>query len=274
MGKVRPIIVKIIEIVKQPYMRILPGQLAFFTLMSLIPLAALIGSVANYFSLSLDSIKEITTNLLPMDLSILFTRGNINGTKGLTFNILIFFFAAFILASKGMHSVIITSNEIYKYKDEGFILRRIKAVAMTFVLVALLFFIMAAMVIGDQLGELIVEYGSNKKLAEILTNIFNYTKIPLSIIVIYFNIKRLYQMAPDTKMSSVITKYAAIFTTVVWAIGTEIYSIYVKFFSNYNVFYGSISNIIILMIWLYFLAYIFVLGMGISTINIEDLKKK
>lgn len=272
MKKVRPLVTKVIDIVKRPYMRILPGQLAFFTLMSLIPLFALIGSVTNYFSLSLDSLHDFTTYLLPVDLANLFTQGSIAGARGLNFNILAFFLAAFILASNGMHSVIITSNEIYNYEDEGFIARRIKAIAMTFVLVALLFFLLAVIVLGDSVADLIYNCISNKTLASVLRNLFKFIKIPLSIVIIYLNVRSLYRMAPDTKASNMVTKYAAIFTTISWSLGTEIYAIYVKFFSNYNLFYGSISNILILMIWLYYLAYIFVLGMALSTINPDDLK--
>ncbi len=274
MKKARPLIEKVIDIVKRPYMRILPGQLAFFTLMSLIPLVALIGSIANYFSLSLDSLHDISSSLLPMDLATLFTQNMPTNGEGLNFNILAFFLAAFILASNGMHSVIVTSNEIYKYKDEGFIARRIKAIAMTFVLVALLLFLLAVIVLGDSIVELIYEYSSNKSLANALGTIFKFLKIPLSLVVMYFNVKSLYNMAPDNKTANVASKYAAIFTTASWAVGTEIYAIYVKFFAKYNLFYGSVSNILILMIWLYFLAYIFVLGMALSTITSEDLKEK
>ena len=43
-----------------------------------------------------------------------------------------------------------------------------------------------------------------------------------------------------------------------------IYSYYVTNISNYNLFYGSLSNIIVLMLWIYFLAYILVFVMAIN----------
>ena len=49
---------KVISLIKRPEMRILPGNLAFFFVMSLIPIVALIGVVASKFSISFDSIKE------------------------------------------------------------------------------------------------------------------------------------------------------------------------------------------------------------------------
>ena len=48
-------------------------------------------------------------------------------------------------------------------------------------------------------------------------------------------------------------------------IATEIYSIYVDVFARYNIFYGSLSNILILLLWVYILAYIFMLGMALNS---------
>ena len=81
----------------------------------------------------------------------------------------------------------------------------------------------------------------------------------------------IYAMAPDEEVPTKDNLLGPFFTTVLWIFGTEIYSIYVKYFSNYNLFYGSISNIIILMIWVYYLAYVFVLGMAISATSDKEL---
>ncbi len=268
MEQVRKFLKKAINIISRPYMRILPGQLAFFCIMSLIPLLALIGAIANYFSLSFDSIKEIT-DFLPIDIFNLFTS-NIYG-EGLNFNIVVFFVSTFLLASNGTYSVIITANEIYNCHDEDIISKRIKAIAMTFVFVGLFFFLLAVTVFGDYFFQFLSQISLNKKAVTFIYSCFNYLKVPLSIVLIYFNIKGLYKMLPNKELSNKSTTYAALFTTIVWIIGTEIYSIYFKFFSNYNLFYGSISNIIMLMVWVYFLAYVFVLGMALSaTYDIDN----
>lgn len=59
------------------------------------------------------------------------------------------------------------------------------------------------------------------------------------------------------------------FTSAAWIIVTQIYSWYIENFSNYATFYGSISNILILMMWLYFISYIFVLGMALNVTKYE-----
>ena len=45
---------------------------------------------------------------------------------------------------------------------------------------------------------------------------------------------------------------------------SEIYSFYIEKLSNYSLFYGSISNVIILLLWVYILSYVYVVGMIIN----------
>ena len=52
MEQVRGFFKKVIKYITKPEMRVLPGQLAFFTVISLIPLLALVGTIAGYFSVS------------------------------------------------------------------------------------------------------------------------------------------------------------------------------------------------------------------------------
>ena len=196
MEEVGNFIKQAIELVKKPYMRTLPGQLAFFTLMSLIPLIAVIGSLANTFSLSLDMVENTISNL-PMDLTYLFSNPTTITAKGLNFNMVIFFITAFLLASNGMHSVIITANEIHEKEDEGMLARRLKAIAMTFVVVGLLFFLIIYSVFGNLIFTVLNESVNNIFVLAITTLCFKYLKIPIILIFIFINLKQLYKMVPD-----------------------------------------------------------------------------
>ena len=60
------------------------------------------------------------------------------------------------------------------------------------------------------------------------------------------------------------TNKGALFTTICWILATEIFAFYVETFAKYDVFYGSISNILVLLLWIYLLSYIYVLGMVIN----------
>lgn len=272
MERVRKVFKNIIEVIKKPEMRVLPGQLAFFFVISLIPLIALIGAIAAKFSISIETVKESIMGVIPSGVADVLLSA-INGER-LNFNIIVFFFSAFILASNGPHSMIITSNEIYKIKSRDIVSRRIKAIMMTVVLVSLLLFLLVVPVFGNSIFGILKEYSKNQTAVDALYTVYKILKYPISIVLVYLNIKLLYVLAPDKKIESNSTTQGAIFTTISWIIATEIYSIYVGKFSKYNIFYGSISNILILLLWVYILSYIFVLGMAFNAGNTLEFKKE
>ena len=96
----------------------------------------------------------------------------------------------------------------------------------------------------------------------------------LIIVVLYINIKTMYVIAPDRDIPSNSTKIGAAFTTIGWILATEIFAFYIERFARYDVFYGSISNILVLLLWVYLLAYIYVFGMIINASEYKDEVKK
>ena len=268
MERVTGFIKKVISIIAKPEMRVLPGQLAFFFVLSIIPLIALIGAIASRFSIPMEALNEYLLSALPGSVADLFatamTRYSMN------FNIFVFFFSAFLLASNGTHSMIITSNEIYKIKSDNILKRRVKAIGMTVVLVSIFLFLILVPVCGDTIFSIIKETSPNQTFVDIIYRIYQIIKYPISILVVYLNIKLLYVVAPDKKIRSKTTTKGALFTTISWILATELYTFYIGTFSKYDIFYGSISNIVILLLWIYILSYIFVLGMAINAGNTTE----
>ena len=271
MEKARKFFRKVIYVIGKPYMRVLPGQLAFFTVLSLIPLVAVLGAILSYFDLNTSSNIFITAGkFLPTDISQIASPG-MEG-NGFTFNILVFFITAFFLASNGAHSIIITSNEIYGIKGRDFIGRRLKAIVITLILVFVIIFILIVPIFGELILESLRSGIGDGSVLDLVTNIFKIINIPVSMFTIFFIVKLIYNIAPDEKHPKSQSNLGPLFTTIMWILSTELYSVYVSEFSNYNKFYGSISNIIILMIWIYYLSYVFVLGMAISATGDKELE--
>jgi len=243
-------------------MSILPGQLAFFLLLSIIPLVALIASIASNFSISIETLMELVSETFPTEIAS-FVNEAIGG-KSMNFNIAVFYISAFILASNGPHSMIIGSNLIYKVDNKDYLTRRIKALFMTVVLVILITFMLLVPAYGDKIVILITDFINNNTITNTITTLYGILKYPISFILIFFCIKLLYTMAPDKTIKSKNTTYGAMFTTITWILSTEVYSFYVTEFARYNLLYGSIANLLILLLWVYILSYIFVLGMALN----------
>ena len=105
---------KVFRMIKKPEMSILPGQLSFFLILSIIPLFALIAAVAAEFSISIESLINAINANLPEQIADFITE--IIGGKNLNVNITVFCITGFILASNGPQSMIVGANLIYKVK--------------------------------------------------------------------------------------------------------------------------------------------------------------
>ena len=261
-SRAREFVRKAIAIIKRPDMRILPGQLAFFLVLSMIPLLALVGTIGSKLGLSMTSFRNALESTVPD--AVINTLFPADATTGLNFNVTVFFIAAFLLASNGAYSVITTSNRIYQVEDNSEIRRRSKAVLLTFILVSLLFFLILVPAFGDSLISWAEINLHNEKLASFIRNIYHLGKYPLSLFLLYFNIKLIYILAPDKEVTSNEVRAGAMFTTIFWLLSSKIYAFYVEYFSHYDIFYGSMSNILVLLFWVYILAYIFTLGMSFN----------
>ena len=258
--KARKFTKKMMDMILTPEMRVLPGQLAFFTVMSLIPVVALTRLITNVVGLQLTDI--IFTGIPPEVLEVI---GKVTvANQSFNLNLFAFLIFGFILASNGPHSMIITSNEIYKIDCDSWLSRRTKALFMTVIMVLLFLSILLVPVFGDQIFTIIKDSVKNKHAVIFLFNIYKLLKYPITIIIIYINIKLIYVIAPDKKIGAKTTTPGAIFTTIGWIIASELYSIYTTYFVSYSLFYGSISSILVLLIWIYLLSYIFSLGMIIN----------
>ncbi|MDD3048744.1 MAG: YihY/virulence factor BrkB family protein [Bacilli bacterium] len=263
------------KVINKPIMRILPGQLAFYLVLSIIPIVYLVGIIGSMFNLSVDSFIEFIKTSFPASTSNLIIP-IISGT-GLDWSVLFFIISAFLMASNGAHSIIIISNTLYEIKNGNYLKRRFKALIVTIIIVILIGFTIIVPAFGNIILNSIKNLDNIKPVFNNILLIYNIIKIPLSIIFIYFFIKLIYTAAPDKQIKSKDCTLGAVFTTLGWVITTQVYSYYASHFTRYDIFYGSIANLIILLLWIYLLSYIFVFGLAlnasITSSNEEELAK-
>jgi membrane protein len=270
MIRIKQIFLRLLKIIQKSEMRILPGNLAFFLVLSVIPIITLIGFTASLFSISIDSVINFMNESFPKEVSQLLIPF-IDG-RGFDINIGIFMLTGFIVASNGPNSIIVSSNTLYNINNSDYLKRRIKALFLTIILVLLFIFIVIVLAFGNTIIKTVLDIGILKNISQEFYYIYVLLKWPIAFILIYFTIKLVYTIAPDFNISSRFVTKGAIFTTIGWIFITAIYSYYVSNIANYDIFYGSLSNIIVMMMWIYFLAYILVLGIAINASQ-YDLEK-
>ena len=137
----------------------------------------------------------------------------------------------------------------------------------------LLIFLLAVPVFGGTISEIIIGVTGSRALPLMIKKILTILKYPIMLIFLFVNIKLMYIIAPDEEIPSKTTNKGAAFAAIGWVLSTEIFSFYLERFARYDVFYGSISNILVLFLWIYLLSYIFVLGMVLNASSYkEELK--
>lgn len=248
---------KIWEIITKPEMGLLPGQLAFFMILSLVPIITLCGFGANIFNINMDTIIEFLDNFIPGGAEFLVP---FIGGETIDFKLTIVFIWMFYLASNGCNSVILVSNRIYGIKKSNWFKRRIKAIFMTLSIVLLIIFILIVPVFGMK----IIELFNFLDMSDTLYKIFELSKGPFTWIIMFIFLRAIYEFAPDRVRKNSHINTGALFTSVGWIIVTNIYSFLANNMSAYNMFYGALSNIAFLMLWLYFISFIFVIGLSLN----------
>lgn len=253
---------RIKEVIMNPVMQILPGQLAFYLFLSLIPLISLVVLIGSVFSISVSSVVDLIKSSFPASTSKLIIP-LISG-KGFDLSVLFFMVSAFALASNGTNSIVITSNILYGVENQNWIKRRIKAILLTVVIIMLLGFVIAVPAFGDLILSSIKGWKLISPIYNEVALIYNIFQLPLSFIFIYLNIKVIYTIAPDKQIKSKQSTYGALFTTVCWILATEFFSYYIANFAHYDIIYGGIANLVTLLFWVYLLSYIFVAGLALN----------
>ena len=145
---------------------------------------------------------------------------------------------------------------------------------MIILLMFLFVFIFVVLAYGNLIINKLLELEFFSSISNNIYFIFVLLKWPIAFVLIFWILKIIYTISPDEKISSKFMNKGALFTTVCWIITTSVYSYYVSNIANYNLFYGSISGIIVMMIWVYILTYIFVMGIAINADEYNLFKKE
>ena len=259
---------KLINILLKPEMRILPASIAFNIILAIIPLLTIVVLIASYFDISIDMVSKLINNFMPQQVSEVII--SVISGKGFDQSVGLFNFIAFFLASNGTYAIINTSNTLYKIRNRNQIKARLSSIILLLIIILLFIFMLVVPIFGDNIINLMSK-------AKILANyeneamsLFNIIKWPITLLIIYLNIKLIYTISPSKNIKSEETTYGAAFTTIGWSIATIIFRFYLSHFARYDILYGNLSSIIILMVWVYFLSYIFVFGMAINVSRKEE----
>lgn len=259
---------KLFKLLAKPEMAILPSNIAFNLILAIIPILTIIVLIASKFEISIDLVTGLIQSMMPEQVSNVII--DVISGKGFDSGIGISNILAFFLASNGTYAIITASDTLYKVDNKDKIRKRISSLVILTIIIMLLLFLVVVPIFGENIITLMHRAKILEHYIDEITLVFNIFKWPLTLLIIYFNIKLIYTMAPSKNIKSKETTYGALFTTIMWIISTLVFKFYLQYFARYDILYGNLSSIIIMLVWCYFLSYIFVLGMAINASQREE----
>lgn len=268
--KIKGYFKKLFKILSKPEMSILPSNIAFNLILAIIPLLTIIVLIASSFDISIDFVVELVKRIMPEQVSEVIIE--VISGKGFDTNIGISNIIAFILASNGTYAIINASDALYKIENNDKIKKRISSLVILVIIILLLIFLTIVPIFGENIINLMHHAKILEHYIDEIILIFNILKWPLTLFIIYFNIKLIYTIAPSKNIKSKETTIGALFTTILWIIATIIFKFYLTYFARYDILYGNLSTLIIMLVWCYFLSYIFVFGMAINVSQREQIE--
>lgn len=190
-----------------------------------------------------------------------------NTTSRLTFSLLLSSALALYAGSKGIKSLIILINLAFGiHQERGFIQSTIRAVSLTFAALVVLIIAISSIAIIP----LMATYFPFPQIAK---TIALWSRWPILAGIIFFSFLGLYRFAPN-RGAIALKKLVpgAILATVLWILLSVLFSIYVQNFNNYSAEFGALSAAVVIMLWLYYSAFIVALGAIFNYNSIEASK--
>ncbi|MBE5661171.1 YihY/virulence factor BrkB family protein [Staphylococcus sp. SS21] len=242
----------------------LAAQMTYHFVLAMFPMLIFLLTLLPFFNISQSQITNMLSNA-PADTSTLIKSVIGDITQNSSGSLLsIGLILAIWSASNGMTAIMNSFNVAYDVEDSrnGIIL---KLLSVVFTIVMGVVFVVALAL--PTLGSVISHFLFGPLgFDEQVKWVFNLIRIVLPIIIIFIVFIVLYSVAPNvkTKIRSVLP--GAIFTSIIWLVGSFGFGWYISNFANYSKTYGSIAGIIILLVWLYITSFIIIVGAEINAI--------
>lgn len=243
------------------------AEAAFFTFLSFLPFLMIGLSVVHLTPLTeADVLREVTA-LLPdaIDALAVVIISEVYGKSTTILSISVI--VAVWSASRGIMALRNGLNSVYDVKEtRNYFLERFRAMVYVVCFVVVLLLVLGLLVFGNGFQHFLEK--NVPKLLEFHFPIWLIrTLVTLVLLTVFFAV--MYKFLPNRKAKLRKQWKGAIFSSLGWFLYSYGFSFYVRYFSRISYTYGSLSTIIIAMLWLYFCMYILFIGAEINAFRWE-----
>jgi len=247
------------------------AQSAFFIILSIIPFLMLFISLVQYTPITQSMIMKLVDDTMPDYISpflISIIHEIYNRSIGL---ISVSAVVAIWASAKGIQYLANGLNAVYDIEEtRGYFRLRFRAILYTLILVVAIVLALLFLVFGNMLQKILMEY---IPIVGAITGVIIRLRSPIMIAVFILFFALLYKMLPNRKTSIKKQLPGSVLCAILWWGVSFGFSIYVNYFNGFSM-YGSLTTIVLLMLWLYFCMYILLVCGEVNQVMEEEKYKK
>jgi len=245
------------------------AQSAFFFMLCLIPIILLMITMVQYTPVTKADVMTAVIQVFPSSVDSLITS-IVNQVYNQSTGIIpVTVVVALWSAGKGVLAMTGGLNCVYNCREtRNYIFLRIRATLYTVMFILVIIFLLVLSVFGNTLNIFIAEHVSIlSRLADWLIRMRVYIT---PVVLMVFSLL-IYKFLPNRKDSLKKQIPGAIFAAIGWMIVSWIFSVYVDLFKGFSDMYGSLTTIVLIMLWMYFCMYSILLGGEINILMYDKI---
>lgn len=230
-----------------------------FIILSAIPFLMLLLTTIQYLPITENQLIALIEGILPEAVNPVF-QFIMTDIRVSSPSTLLSVTAVFTLwsASKGVLGIFRGMNSVYhSFEHRNYIWLRIICLFYTIVFYVILLFTLILMVFGEQLQILLI---NQFQWLDRFGQLISFLRLLLSIFLQTFFFMIIYKVFPDRKASIWTQIPGALVSSVGWMLFSYAFSIYIKYFSDYSRMYGSLTTVMLAILWMYVCICIMLFG--------------
>ena len=275
MKKVRDIYRRIMNVsadIAENHMGAYAAQTAYFFMLCMIPIILLLLTMVQYTPVTKADVMTAVIQVFPASVDSLITS-IVNQVYNQSTGIIpITIIVALWSAGKGVLAMTSGLNCIYGCREtRNYIFLRIRATIYTVMFIIVIILLLVLSVFGNTLNLFIAGHiPFLKKISDWL--IMSRTFITPTVLVVFSLM--IYRFLPNRRGRFRDQLPGAMFAAVGWMVVSWVFSIYLDVFEGFSSMYGSLTTIVLIMLWMYFCMYCILLGAEMNVLLVGKIFEK
>lgn len=265
---------RVMDVVSSHHTGAYAAQAAYFFVLSMIPIILLLLTMVQFTSLTKDYIMNAVLQAFPTTVEGLIESivDQVYSQSGTIIPITVL--VALWSAGRGVLSITNGLNCVYESREtRNYVYLRIRASLYTVIFLVAIILSLVLSVFGNRIAIMLNQHFP--VLVRLIDMVIrSRTLITLGILTLFWDM--VYKYLPNRKNIGKTTMKkqlpGAIFTACAWQVISFIFSIYLDIFTGFTTMYGSLTMIILIMLWLYMCMYVILLGGEVNALLQRAIK--